>query len=679
MISHYTTPRTSCPFQNLSHFLRIPPLRGRRFLLIFFSVLFLFSNPLSLFARETIVWLPYPDDGIVLGQGFDLLTNKKTPGVCVDFIPVEDPGLETSYHLSTLNSFSDVLSSMNISASGALDMSTVLKASAKLGFAKRIRTTRTNAKYLFSANIQRGVLYTSPTLSSKLGARHPTANRELTNQIAAITLRNELPNSELDLATLCGHGFVSAIVTGIQLNAAIDTSAADAKSASTFSGSLDLDVLGGLISAKGSVTGESSEVKSLNKLTFDSFIMGGEKYILPQNIPELNDFIRKLPKLADKHPRAIEIAVTPYSTLLTTDDNGEGQVFQNASTLRPLVYAFFAVREARQRVSDVLNGLGTLKGQNLFVIPGKVELFERTHQMTQLMHRIQENLRFCQKRILKSNVDAAKAVSGEIQQSHISDNNSVQEFTIQKIFQKLRRNVRVQREQMTDIELSPCLVNEQFEDLRARATKHYFFSLVSMPIDVSTIDDALETTSDFEKKVSLLTKSSDDVEHRRNHLSEEVRRKRASCMDRHAGAIDNWRRRHDMLPREQTDDLKPDMGHRSRANVRATIDRLIWERDRECDGQVKQEEDELARLEEQLDQLRVDDAVPSSRATVTNVLARKIYEDRFFPLLRSTCEIDSRYEICLYPYEEVMEKIRRHIHLGKTELSELARILDTDR
>ena len=99
--------------------------------------LLLFLNSTSALPQESVVWLPYPEDGVTLGQGFDLLSNRKTPSVCVDFVPVEDAGLETASHLSTLNSFHEVFSSMSITASGALDMSTFLTASARLGLCQQ--------------------------------------------------------------------------------------------------------------------------------------------------------------------------------------------------------------------------------------------------------------------------------------------------------------------------------------------------------------------------------------------------------------------------------------------------------------------------------------------------------------------------------------------------------------
>ena len=120
-----------------------------------------------------------------------------------------------------------------------------------------------------------------------------------------------------DFSTHCGHGFVSAIVTGIELNAAITTSRKTSAHTAKLSGSLKLEALEGLIKGSGSIEGKSETVKSLETSQLKSFILGGEHYSLPTTIEKLRDFVIGLPVLADQYPRPVRIAISPYSSLTT--------------------------------------------------------------------------------------------------------------------------------------------------------------------------------------------------------------------------------------------------------------------------------------------------------------------------------------------------------------------------
>lgn len=669
MISVHTTKMKRFFHHRVLPILRYDLSFRTRLLLVCTSVFFVCSSSTSALAEDSIVWLPYPEDGITLGQGFDLLSNRKTSGVCVQFVPVEDGGLETSYFLSTLNSFSDVLSSMNISASGALDMSTVLTASMQLGFANRIRTTKTNDKFLFNANIQRGALYTSPQRSSKLGARHPFEEGTSIDQEATVDFRDDLPNSRLDMVTQCGHGFVSAIVSGVQLNTAIDTSTVDSKTASTFSGSLKLDVLGGLITGSGSVEGESEEKNVLNKSSITSYIKGGERYSLPRDIPELGEFVHNLPTLATEQPRPIKIAITPYSALSARGDAANVSVLADASTLRPLVYAYFAVREARHRIAELLDDWGAIEERRLFVIPGKLKLFQEMHELTLLMSRTQELLRFCQSEFSKQNINAAIIASQKVR-SATSRRVGEQEGEIQLIYQELENQAREKKNEATARGGLFCENDQGIEDLRTRVANRYFFSLVSMPIALQDIRDPLVESNDFEEYVKSLLNGENEISLQIGKLESTIRDKRRACESQYDSTLEKLYRRHNDLPWEQ------EINTGRRADLRNTIENITREKEAECSEAVQSEKRQLAELNAEMDKVRKDPPLGSEKlAIVRDVLGREVYKRRFYPLLKSMCEIDIQYDICTYSYEQVMLKISEHIFLTKRELREIDRIL----
>lgn len=65
-------------------------LKPKRILTALCAVL---STAGSGYAAEEVQWFAYPEGGVNLGQGFDLLTGSPTPASCLNFIANYDAGL----------------------------------------------------------------------------------------------------------------------------------------------------------------------------------------------------------------------------------------------------------------------------------------------------------------------------------------------------------------------------------------------------------------------------------------------------------------------------------------------------------------------------------------------------------------------------------------------------------
>ena len=501
--------------------------------IILFPLLLFVSGPAI--SSDSLIWLPYPEDGITLGQGFDILRNQKTPAVCVDYVPVEDAGLETSYNTSTLNSFTDVFSSLDIRSSGALDMS-IFRASSKLQFANQIKTTSIDERFMFNANILRGALYASPQRSFKRGVTHPNSQSEHTIQDSTpprVTFRRDLDGiADFVFSTQCGHGFVSAIVTGIELNVIITTLKETSEHFAKLSGSLKLEALEGLIKGSGSIEGSSDAVKSMESFQLNSFILGGEQYSLPTTMEKLRDFVVALPSLVDQHPRPVRIAVTPYSAITTGGGFG---VFHNASTLRQLIYSHFAAREARDRISSILEDLRNNDKVELIFLHDEVELFRKAQVTNQLMLELQEMMLTCRSILAVSNSE----LSVQVPRKSMQDVGQ-----IYRALEGLPRNVPMGERQISyrifggsaptitaddgrEFALAECVSGDRAQRNVQLALETYFFSLASIPITLASVEDSRVSMEELRANVEKLA---------RNEIGEEL----LAGDDFRSSALANW-------------------------------------------------------------------------------------------------------------------------------------------
>ena len=637
----------------------------------FFLFPFLFLASGSALSSESVVWLPYPEDGVTLGQGFDILRNLKTPAVCIDYVPVEDAGLETSYDTFALNSFTDVFSSLDIQSSGALDMS-ILRASSKLRFANKVKTTSIGKQFMFNANILRGALYVSPQKSFKRGVNHPGSQDPNTPEQPAlprITFRKDLDDvANFDFSTHCGHGFVSAIVTGIELNAAITTIEETSEHTAKLSGSLKLEALEGLIKGSGSIEGKSKAVRSLEQSQLKSFILGGENYSLPTTIGKLKEFVIGLPTLADQHPRPVRIAISPYSALTT----GSGfNVFYNASSLRHLIYSYFAAREARDRISSTLEDLAS-KGQDtsLFV-HDEIELFREAHVINKTMLELQKLLAACRKALSRTNSDRSLQLDEQLPENTENTGN------IGRIYRALEgasRNHLMDKKEISfriygdpskgnttndkqKLDLTGCLSGSLVRESVQRALESYFFSLASISIDLGAIEDAKISTEEFRKSIELLARS--------NVVYEliAVDQHRASILANWTHCTQSMKTRVEPLRDLGVDPIKLQLAMKEGGSLGES-----------CNAQFAEEWKEFGI---QTGNISSDNKkeILEAMATVREVLAREIYRKSIYPIIESMCRADIQYSLCAYSYDNTMFALGKHVSISRAHIFKMAKIL----
>lgn len=356
---------------------------ARRTVVVFF-VQFFFCSAFAA-DRNGITWIEYPSSGVVLGQGYNLLTDNPATGTCVDFRPIQDASQETSYRFEEVISKTQTMSKLDISASGSLKMA-VLNATASLNFLTKESYDVETKKFLLTVDVTNSALFASPSFDYKLGSKNlvpfvgpnnmadagagDTAGSTPSSSSppgspppaagappqTAIEWNPNPKNHPSDIER-CGHGFVAAIVSGASVQAFMTWSNEDAKSLTDIQGSLEADI-GGIFSVKGSIRAVQEHNTTVNKSKISVFKSGGAGSQLAVNYDTLKTSLLGLPREALSSPKPLRIGILPYTALskLNAIDDVNALYFQK------MVSAFFLATDVFDKTSSIIENQFTVKG-----------------------------------------------------------------------------------------------------------------------------------------------------------------------------------------------------------------------------------------------------------------------------------------------------------------------------
>lgn len=307
-------------------------------------------------AREgDIIWIDYPEEGAVLGQGYDLLKGSVTYGTCVDFVPIQDPSQSVSYRFEEVNSSTEVVSNTQISASGSMKMA-MINASARLSFLSNEKFTLKTSKFLLNATVTNSALFAAPSLDYKKGglvAAPSVAAGTPSGQSPADKFANRnaisiKPNESLQNITKCGQGFVAAIVSGAAVDSFLTMSKQNADALAEIKGSLEADI-GSVFKVSGSFEQQQSSKKAQDATTISVFRYGGSEGKVAYDLEELKKSLADLVKDAATAPKPVRIGIIPYNRIDTSFLSGYG-----ASTFYEQIAAYFLSKDVVDRTTDTL-------------------------------------------------------------------------------------------------------------------------------------------------------------------------------------------------------------------------------------------------------------------------------------------------------------------------------------
>jgi len=300
--------------------------------------------------QDSIVWLDYPEDGVVLGQGYNLLEDRVVYGNCVNFVPQQDPSQTVDYRFEEVNSTTEVKSKTSISASGSLKMA-ILKASARLSFLSDEKFKLDTTKFLLTARVTNSALFAAPSVGFKTGIKIPTGGTNKSpdeySEVRQITAElSDIRNHEK-----CGHGFVAVIVSGAAIDAFLTSSKSNADALANIKGGLKADIAG-IFSVSGSFEQRQESKKSQDAMSISMFRYGGAKTELAFDLPGLKSSLKQLVADAAATPKPIRIGVIPYRFLDTQVPLTGGYTADKFSNA---VAGYFLAKDIFQRTSDIID------------------------------------------------------------------------------------------------------------------------------------------------------------------------------------------------------------------------------------------------------------------------------------------------------------------------------------
>lgn len=386
---------------------------------IFFFVLsFIVAKSALAQSSDDIVWIEYPEAGVVLGQGYNLLNDQTTYGTCVNFVPVQDPSQEISYNFNEVTSTTDIKSKLNISASGSLKMA-ILKASARLQFLTDEKFNLETKKFHLQVNVVNSAAFAAPSPSYKVGARNigiseivPALNDDDAAEEFDIS---DLVNGSIEISaedkenvSKCGHGFVAAVVSGASLDAFITYTNSDSKSLTDIQGGLEADIAG-IFTVKGSLESRQEHDRLQKSTNIRVFKSGGVGSAISYDYDSLKSSLSQITTDAVSSPKPIRIGIVPYSALnqLPNSETISAQNFSKA------VAAFFLVRDVFEKTSSIIDRhysadpIATRQTEEPIYIHSFDKYLELNSRSLNLLSKISKVLTLCREEANEANAALA--------------------------------------------------------------------------------------------------------------------------------------------------------------------------------------------------------------------------------------------------------------------------------
>jgi hypothetical protein len=261
--------------------------------------------------------IPYPQDGVLLGQGWDIYLNRKTTSICVTGTPNPIGGSSTEFKLKRIYDREQLFHSMEISASGKYSGGS-FSASASASFSKTTTIDDSVLNILARIKADKGGTFLGPDIQRdpKTGAITDVNSVDLKTEDAGLPWDQFLKK--------CGDKFVIAVRVGGELDAIFKLKTHNKDEQQSISATVSAGGFGG--SGSGSFS-ETIKHKSENsQLDIDITQLGGNA---AQMAIDADTMMKKVmtfsdPKDFDRRP--YELYLVDYRLLTTQPKNRKGSV-----------------------------------------------------------------------------------------------------------------------------------------------------------------------------------------------------------------------------------------------------------------------------------------------------------------------------------------------------------------
>lgn len=265
----------------------------------FFALYIPQTEAVTTLQDNLVITTSYPDDGVVLGQGWDMISGNKTNTICVTGLEqhIENDSSTTNYEL----------------VYDEEQLSKLLDIGAKASY----------GGFGYSASIES--TYKKINLSER--TRTHILGRVITDKggnflVSSIEkpIKITIPFKQESFRSICGDGFVSAIKKGGQLNVLFDIETNDTNDTEKFGIKMEA---GGFGSNVGLSMSQESISKLINENTRISTIQSGGLQESPTTADEVKIKIAKFANFSPEKAAPYKILITPYNRLkdLETKNN----------------------------------------------------------------------------------------------------------------------------------------------------------------------------------------------------------------------------------------------------------------------------------------------------------------------------------------------------------------------
>jgi hypothetical protein len=242
----------------------------------------------------------YPNDGVVLGNGWSTLTASKAPGSCIEFQEAQDLAEDRTLDLKRVVDKYQLNRDLNISAEFQAKAIIGVGGSAKASYAKSLEMKQDSLSLVLAARVIQGAKFAVPKSNLQSVRLTPSAERLAKNNMS-------------DFVRQCGDSYVSAIHSGGEMNAQLNFDAASMDEKEAITASMSVSALS--FSGSASMNQTMRQYREQNKLRILMHAAGGTGVPIPVNETELLDRLRNLPLDVKSAPKAYRISVTKYSIL----------------------------------------------------------------------------------------------------------------------------------------------------------------------------------------------------------------------------------------------------------------------------------------------------------------------------------------------------------------------------
>ena len=301
-------------------------------------------------AKDSIVWLDYPDEGVVLGQGYSMLEDRPTYGTCVDFVPIQDPSQEVRYKLEEVNSHTEIQSMTNISASGAMKMA-ILQATARLSYLSDEKFSSDSTKFWLNATVTNSALFAAPSIDFKAGGTvSGTAPTDVFTKYGGYSKIAFKYEKDKGNASKCGQGFVGVIVSGAALDSFLTFSKSNSDSLAQIKGGLEANIAN-IFSVSGSFEQRQKAVSTQDSTQITLYRYGGSGGEIAYDLTGLKRTVSALTIEAASNPKPVRIGIVPYSAL----DQEPGPMGLDAQRYADALAAYFLDLDVASRTGDYID------------------------------------------------------------------------------------------------------------------------------------------------------------------------------------------------------------------------------------------------------------------------------------------------------------------------------------